>query len=62
MSLKPANRGEHRRQMSVSLDQPEDVRLWERVRARAQEWNVTVKSLVLTAMADYLAQNQEKPE
>lgn len=50
-----------RRQLSVSLDQAEDEAVWERARAQAREWDVTIKSLVLDALAEYLLNHPEKP-
>lgn len=62
MGLK-ARRGrtDLRPQMTLSLDLLEDQRVWARVRERAREWDVTIKSVVLDALAEYLDHHPEKP-
>lgn len=54
--------GVNRLQMSVTLDLAGDRDIWNRFRGLAREWNVTVKSLALSALEEYMDRHPEKPD
>lgn len=46
---------------AIALYGPKEQAVWDQTRARAAEWNVTINSLVITALAEYLERHPEKP-
>src|SRR5262245_44577018 len=54
--------GVNRLQVSVTLDLAGDRDIWNRFRGLAREWNVTVKSLALSALEEYMDRHPEKPD
>ena len=62
MALKQRREGNPRNQVSMSLDLAGDREIWNRIRHLSVKWDVTIKSLVMTALEEYMAHHPEKPD